>query len=180
MNCKFIIAAFIIALPFTADAQIGKNILNKVKNKATQRADQKIDKEIDNTLDEVEGKKKPDPVTNKTGSSASADIKTEEPALKSFSKYDFIPGDSILYYDNFEGEAIAELPTNWNTSGSGEVTTLDKYPGNWLRLHKQFTYLTGNQKEFGENYTAEFDIILQLKNNGWGYPEFYFGFFDII
>ena len=98
--------------------------------------------------------------------------------MKSYTKFDFIPGDQILYYDNFEGEALAELPTGWNTSGTGEVTTFEKYPGNWLRLHKPFTYLSSNKKEFGENYTVEFDVILDLKNNGWMYPEFYFGLFS--
>jgi OOP family OmpA-OmpF porin len=57
------------------------------------------------------------------------------------------------------------------------VATLDKFPGNWLRLHKPFIYLSSNQKEFKENYTLEFDVILQLKNNGWMFPEFKFGVF---
>jgi outer membrane protein OmpA-like peptidoglycan-associated protein len=46
-----------------------------------------------------------------------------------------------------------------------------------LRLHKQFVYLTANKKEFRDNYTMEFDVILQLKNNGWMFPEFNVGVF---
>ncbi|WP_276500397.1 OmpA family protein [Terrimonas pollutisoli] len=179
MNRKIIIALLIAALPFAADAQFS-GILNKVKTKAKQRADNKVDRGIDKSLDEIEGKK-----TTTTTSSASPAPKTEtkeeaveEAGPKSFTKYDFIPGEQILYYDNFEGEALAELPANWNTSGTGEVTTLDKFAGNWLRLHKPFTYLSSNQKQFGENYTIEFDVILQLKNTGWMYPEFYFGLFS--
>jgi len=175
MKQKLLIALLIAVLPHAAEAQFG-NILNKVKNKSKQRADQKIDKEIDKTLDEIEGKKKAEPIAEKK-TNAPVVTATEEPALKSFSKYDFIPGDSVLYYDAFEGEAIAELPTGWNTSGTGEVVTLDKFPGNWLQLHKKFTYLSSSTKNYGENFTAEFDIILQLKNNGWSYPEIYFGFF---
>lgn len=175
MKQKLIIAVLIAALPFAADAQFG-NILNKVKNKSKQRADQKIDKEIDKTLDQIEGKKAAEPASGKKEDTPAATT-AAEPVLKSFSKYDFIPGDSVLYYDAFEGEALAELPTGWNTSGSGEVATLDKYPGSWLHLHKPFTYLSSNQKEFGENYTVEFDLILQLKNNGWMYPEFKFALF---
>ena len=179
MNRKLIFILLIAVLPFSVDAQFN-NILNKVKNKSKQRADNKIDKEIDKTLDEIEGRQKPEPAPTTPSASKEnkEDIKTEEPALKSYTKYDFIPGEQILYYDNFEGEALAELPTAWNTSGTGEVTTFDKYPGNWLRLHKPFTYLSSNKKEFGENYTVEFDVILNLKNNGWMYPEFYFGIFS--
>ena len=55
----------------------------------------------------------------------------------------------VLYYNNFEQDAIAELATGWNTTGSGEVVTLDKVAGKWLRIHKGFSYLTDNTKDFG-------------------------------
>jgi len=180
MNRKIIIALLIAFLPFAAGAQLN-GIMNKVKNKTKQRVDNKVDKEIDKTLDEIEGtpkKSEPAAAPTVTKQETKKEPVIEETPLKSFTKYDFIPGEFILYYDNFEGEALAELPTNWNTSGTGEVTTLDKFPGNWLRVHKPFTYLSSNKKEFGENYTVEYDLILQLKNNGWAYPEFYFGLFS--
>lgn len=167
----------ITLLPFSGDAQFGK-LLNKVKDKASRRADDKVDKEIDKALDGIEGKKSTTSAPVNNGAASSPGEVKEESGLKSFSKYDFIPGDSVLYYDAFEGEAIGELPLGWNTSGTGEVTTIDKYPGNWLQLHKQFLYLSNNQKKFGENYTVEFDMILQLKNNGWMYPEFRMGLFS--
>ena len=174
---KFLILVILLAsLPTFSHAQFG-GVLNKVKSKVKQRADQKVDGEIDKTLDEIEGKKAAPVKEGEQSSTGTTTKKEEEPAFKSFSKYDFIPGDLVLYYDNFEGEAIGELPTGWNTSGTGEVMTLDKYPGNWLRLHKNFIYLSSNQKEFGENYTAEFDVIFRLKNNGWSYPDLRFGFF---
>jgi OOP family OmpA-OmpF porin len=174
-----ILAILLIALiPMAADAQL-KGILNKVKNKANQRANDKVDKSIDKGLDEIEGKntKTNTPAATPASTPANQEVAADAPAVKSFSKYDFIPGDSVLYYDNYEGEALAELPTNWNTSGTGEVVTLDKFPGNWLRLHKSFAYLSSNTREFGENYTMEFDLILQLKNNGWMYPQFRVGLF---
>lgn len=177
MNRRIIIALLIMIMPFAVDAQLG-GLLNKVKNKAKQRADNRVDKEIDKSLDEIEGTKKAEPAAAPASKEEKTETAEEESAPKSFTKYDFIPGEQILYYDNFEGEALAELPTAWNTSGTGEVTILDKYPGNWLRLHKPFTYLSSNKKEFGENYTVEFDVILQLKNTGWIYPEVYFGLFS--
>jgi OmpA-OmpF porin, OOP family len=179
MKKILVLLTVISTISIAGNAQFN-NILNKVKNKSKQRADQKVDQAIDKTLDQVEGKKTTTSGNNNnnaaTGNTEAA-APAEEPALKSFSKYDFIPGDSIIYYDSFEGEALSELPTAWNTSGTGEVTTFEKYPGNWLRMHKPFTYLSSNQKDFGENYTVEFDIILQLKNTGWMYPEIRFGLF---
>src|SRR5215467_57261 len=176
MKSKLIIAALIVMLPFFSNTQ-QKGFINKVKNKVDQRIDNKVDKQIDNTLDDIEGKKNNSVASNDNTSKATEETK-EEPSLKSFSKYDFVPGDSILYYENYDQDAIGELATGWNTSGSGEVVSLDKVEGKWLRLHKQFIYLTSNTKEFGENYTIEFDLILQLKNNGWMFPEFNFGLFS--
>jgi OOP family OmpA-OmpF porin len=182
MKQRLLALLMIAMVPMAADAQL-KGILNKVKNKSNQRANNKVDEAIDKGLDAVEGKNNSGNTTSTTtpaATPASTPVATEEgSAVKSFSKYDFIPGDSVLYYDNFEGEALAELPTNWNTSGTGEVVTLDKYPGNWLRMHKTFTYLSSNVKDFGENYTMEFDMILQLKNNGWMYPQFNVGLFAV-
>ena len=177
---KKIIALLLIATPLMTTAQLGGllgKVKNKVNQKVNQRVDDKIDKSIDKTLDDVEGK------TTGSGPSAGSDndiaggARKKEEGVKSYSKYDFVPGEKILYAEDFSQEAIAELPTGWNTSGSGEVVTIENFSGKWLRLHNPFVYLTSNSKELSENYTAEFDIILQLKNNGWMYPTFSCGFF---
>ena len=177
MRHLILVLALLTGFAISGSAQL-RGILNKAKNKAEQRIDKKVDNEIDKTFDKAEGKKTETETKDKTiEPAADKEAVAEEPALKSYTKYDFIPGDSILYAEDFQQEQVGELPANWNTSGSGEVTTLDKYPGQWLRLHKSFVYLSANQKEFGENYTLEFDLILQLKNNGWMYPEFRAGVF---
>lgn len=169
--------------PVMVHAQLG-GFLNKVKNKAsqkaTQRIDNKVDKAIDEGLDQAEGKGntvKKEP-TGSTTAAPEAATKETNSGVNAFSKFDFIPGSEIVYYDNFEQEALAELPTGWNTNGSGEVVTLDKFSGKWLSIHKGFVYLSANEKDFGENFTAEFDVVMQLKNNGWMFPVFTFGLFS--
>lgn len=174
MKPKLVIALFVF-LPFITQAQLG-GFMNKVKNKViqktNQRIDNKLDKAIDKTLDEMEGKTAK---TEKPSTPSPVETAKPETGLVSFSKYDFVPGEKILYAEDFTQEAIAELPTGWNTNGSGEVVTIQNQEGKWLQIHKSFIYLTSNTKEFGENYTIEFDAILKLKNNGWGFPELYFG-----
>ncbi|CAN5757189.1 hypothetical protein BH11BAC3_BH11BAC3_11680 [soil metagenome] len=174
MNKKIIIILLAIA-PLMAQAQLGSllgKVKSKVNQKVNQRVDDKVDKAIDKTLDKAEGKEtvpSPPVVGNPNNNT------NEEPSLKSFSKYDFIAGEKIVYYDNFENEVIAELPTAWNTNGSGEVVSLEKIAGKWLRLHKSFAYLSSNKATFGENFTVEFDVMMQLKNNGWMFPTFSVG-----
>lgn len=157
-------------MPALANAQLN-GLVNKVKSKVNQRVNTKTDKAIDDALDEIEGKpKKQTSTTNNT----TAESK-QQPAVASYTKYDFIAGEKILYAEDFAAEAIGELPLGWNTNGSGEVVTIPNQTGKWLRLHKSFIYLSNNSKEFGDNYTIEFDMLLQLKNNGWGFPELSFG-----
>ena len=177
---KMKICILLMALsPIVSQAQIGgfvNRVKNKVNQKITQRMDDKADKAIDKILDEAEGKNTGSAPSQTPRDGEVAPVKKDE-GIKYFSKYDFIPGEKILYTEDFAQEALAELPTGWNTNGSGEVVTLENYSGKWLRLHNPFIYLTGNTKELTQNYTAEFDVILQLKNNGWMYPTFSTGFF---
>jgi OOP family OmpA-OmpF porin len=159
---------------------------NKIKDKTTQKADQKVDKAIDKGLDKADQATKPGTAPKATDTASKTPVAaapvTSTPAaaapveLKSNSRFDFIPGEQIVYTENFEKEAIGELPTGWNTTGTGEVVTLNTFPGKWLRVFQKSFYLTSNEKEFGENYTVEFDVIMQLKNTGYFYPYFSFGF----
>jgi outer membrane protein OmpA-like peptidoglycan-associated protein len=180
---KIFFATLVMALlTHSSYSQFG-GLLNKAKNKVNQRVDKKVDSEMEKGLDKAEGKKTPAPeekpeevTTAKSGSTETAAAPADN-SLKSFSRFDFVPGEQIIYFDNFEQETIAELPLGWNTNGTGEVVTLEKLEGQWLRLHQPFIYLTRNDKDFTDSYTIEFDIIMQLKSNGWMYPEVKFGFF---
>ncbi|RXK60591.1 OmpA family protein [Lacibacter luteus] len=153
-------------MPALTNAQLN-GLVNKVKSKVNQRVNTKTDQAIDEALDEIEGKPKKQ---TSTTTNTTAETK-KQPAVASFTKYDFIAGEKILYAEDFAAEAVGELPLGWNTNGSGEVVSIPDQNGKWLRLHKSFIYLSNNTKEFGDNYTIEFDMVLQLKNNGWGFPE---------
>jgi OOP family OmpA-OmpF porin len=172
---KKIILLFLLSLPFFAQAQLG-GLMNKVKNKTQQRIDNKVDKAIDNGLDKMEGKESTasTPAQKTETKTPSADNTT---ALASFSKYDFIPGEKIIYTEDFSQDAIGELPLNWNTNGKAELVTLNSFEGKWLRIYQNASYLTANKDSFSKNFTIEFDAILQMKPNGWLYPQFSFGFF---
>lgn len=145
--------------------QLG-GLINKAKNKINQRVDRRVDQGMEQALDKAEGKG-----ATSAGPTTEGGAATGQPTFDSYSRYDFIPGEKILYAEDFTGEAAGELPLGWNSSGSAELVTLDKVHGRWLRLHKSMAYLTANTKTFGPDYTVEFDCILHLKNNGWMYPQ---------
>jgi outer membrane protein OmpA-like peptidoglycan-associated protein len=184
---KIFIAGFIFCLPFTNHAQFG-DLMNRAKNKVQSRLNNKADQAIDKTLDEIEGKPTASTNTSSTKETSrptaakaeASEEKAEKATIKSYSKFDFVPGDKIIYTEDFAQDAIGELPTNWNSSGKGEVMTVEGKQGKWLRIFQNNTYLTGNSKAFGENYTIEFDMIFyfQPKKPGYVLPHAAFGFFS--
>jgi OOP family OmpA-OmpF porin len=157
----------LMLIPFLGQAQFG-NLLKKAKDKITQRADARVDKEMDKKLDEVEGKKSNGPSDNSTAVTETAQVENKA-MVRSYSKFDFVPGEKIIYAEDFAQDATGELPLNWNASGKGEVQTIDGRQGKWLRAFENTTYLTGNKKSFGENYTVEFDLMYYFEPKVKGY-----------
>lgn len=160
-----------------AEAQFGTKLLNKVKNQANRRVDQRVDSEINKGLDKVEGK---DVAPSNQGGVKSAgnnspEQASEENTIQSYTKFDFIPGEEILYGEDFQQDEIGEFPLNWNTGGKGEVVTLNSVPGKWLRMYENSLYLSSNKKEFSKNFTVEFDLLLNMKPNGYTFPMVTFG-----
>jgi OmpA-OmpF porin, OOP family len=186
--CCLIIAIFIAVT--TLKAQI--NPLEKVKDKTTNRVDNKVDNGIDKGLDKVEGvfnkkdkNKKTSEDTTTTNNNSGNDSNTSgsentntttknTPVLTSYSKFDFIPGSDVLFYEDFSQTAIGDFPSAWNTNGSGEVMTTNLFTGKWLKLTSDRTCIFNDVPlNLPENYTVEFDVIPQKTDNGA--TSYYFG-----
>jgi OOP family OmpA-OmpF porin len=90
-----------------------------------------------------------------------ADAQETTPAtFTSYSKFDFVPGEKVIFFDDFSQDKIGDFPVKWNTNGKGEVVTSNAYPGNWLKMRNATTYLPEiTSKKFPENYTLEYDMI---------------------
>src|SRR5690606_31380533 len=142
---KFLLLFLLATIPFAGNAQLGgfvKKVKTKVNQKVNQRLDAKVDKTIDKQLDEIEGKT---PATANPSNVSADKTKKQEPAVVSFSKYDFVPGEKVLYSEDFAQEAIGELPLGWNSSGKGTVVTLNDIPGKWLKMNQNSFYLSSNK-----------------------------------
>lgn len=161
----------ILGLHLKASAQFLENLDRKVKSQVKTRVNNNVDQVIDNNLDKAEkaikDKAAPkaavateNPEQNEPVAAAPPETASAQAKLVSNTKYDFIPGERILYTEDFASEHIGEMPVSWNASGNGQVVTVDGFSGKWLRMFPGTKYLSGNQKELGENYTIEFDVLL--------------------
>ncbi|MDD3627431.1 MAG: OmpA family protein [bacterium] len=91
---------------------------------------------------------------------ASVNAGTDEDNLVTYSEYDFVPGDELLYYEDFSGIAVGKFPLSWATNVSGEVKTVKGIQGNWLHLNgEDAMYCLKKNIKFPANFIVEFDII---------------------
>jgi OmpA-OmpF porin, OOP family len=86
--------------------------------------------------------------------------------FKAYNNYDFIPGEKILFEDNFSSSKDGEFPPRWNLfSGQGVVNTINGQPA--------FVYTEGSpgtiakiepamkiKTYLSESFTIEFDFII--------------------
>lgn len=101
-----------------------------------------------------------------SGSSTENDDSSEEiedsnisDNLEVFSKFDYVPGDKLLFYDDFSQDFIGDFPSKWNTNASGEVVKIGD-SGNWFELKSGYgVFFIPDVKDLPEDYTIEFDII---------------------
>ncbi len=162
------------------------DVEGKLKNETNSRANKNVDQGIDKAFDSVENgvkglfkKKKPEEQNKQQQTEnqeqnqqtqPEANNQQSTPGLQSYSKFDFIPGEKVIFYEDFSQDAIGDFPALWNTNGSGEVVTTNLFPGNWLQFKpKSYTAIWTDQLlNLPENYTIEFDIIPTAGNEGNG------------
>lgn len=78
--------------------------------------------------------------------------------VKSTSKFDFVAGEKVLYFDNFERLETGDFPAEFNTNASGEIVSLDDKTGKWLNMTKNGAFVPDNIKQLPENFTLEFEV----------------------
>ena len=112
---------------------------------------------------------------------------TIENAETVYSRYDFIPGDKVIFFDDFSDTDVGEFPRKWTLNGpkggNNNAVEVVEYQGKrFLRSNpaakgkSQFEstqFLRLNQKgDLPEKFTVEFDAVFANAIPG-GYPNSY-------
>ena len=155
------------------------DLLKKVKKKSEQKTDEAVDSE----LDKLFGKKKKKDKTATSGDATvqPATMETEVPATETsveaeatetiaeektgvltWAKYDFVPGDKIIFEDDLIGEENGEFPSRWDlVTGVAEVAEVDGENVIFLRGGGPaiIPYLKNSDQDYlPDVFTVEFDI----------------------
>ena len=151
-----------------------------LRDKAIDKANRTIDKAADDAVNKNEKKEEPeepsekdqkeeksDSNNKKSESAEESNSAKQEPTLQSYSKFDFIPGDKVIFFEDFSQDQIGDFPAAWNTNGSGEVVNNNLFSGKWLRYNTTENIWNDAKWKLPENYTIEFDII-PFGDDGYG------------
>ena len=166
-----LLGAFLYA-PVTAEAQI----LKKLKRKVERKVEKEIDKTIDNKeedkdskkIDSIQGDKK---VDNERGEQVKGDGQQSAEASQltlNWSKYDFVPGDKVIYEDNLEREENGEFPSRWDLMrGNVEIAEFGGEPVIMFRdgAPTIMPYMKNASEDYlPDIFTIEFDLYCGTDN----------------
>jgi outer membrane protein OmpA-like peptidoglycan-associated protein len=157
MKKLFLIVIVLSVFSLGSHAQILKRLGDKAK--------QAIDKNPDNSNDpaknkDTTGKKNNDDNPNNNQEVVSNTDPSAPPSLKVYANYDFVPGDTILFEDNFMDDQDGEFPSHWNLDNGQAV--LNKFSGTECFYLTDGNYcvvvpLTKTKSYLGNNFTIEYD-----------------------
>ena len=175
-STQFFLMLFFCLVYYNLNAQL--NIGKKLKNQTNNRANKEVNQEINKGLNSVESgvkdifKKNKAPVApqpqppNDTLSKGEFPQSPKDPSdtgtaipLQAYSKFDFIPGEKVIFFEDFSQDKVGDFPALWNTNGSAEVVTTNLFPGNWMRFVTRDAIWSDDLLKLPDNYTIEFDVI---------------------
>jgi OOP family OmpA-OmpF porin len=175
LTLLLVISLFSVA----ANGQILKKLKDKIKDKTNQRVDEKTDQAIDKGLDKTEdATKKKNNTDNSTNSQNTTSTNTDPSSpevLKVYANYDFVPGDTVMFEDNFTDDQDGEFPSHWELQkGQGILNKMngtecfDLTDGNYCKV----TPLTKTKSYLGNNFTIEYDTY-NPNNGAYGLMTFF-------
>jgi OOP family OmpA-OmpF porin len=177
--------AFLLLSP-DVSGQIKIDLKSKINREANRRANRKTDKAVDKSFDKLEegindalkkeDENKDDAGKNTKNATAKSDegkeqgSKTAESGSENknnapvlaWNKYDFVPGDQVIFEDNLEREENGEFPSRWDlVRGTVEIAKLDGENVMMLRAGEPsiVPYIKDPQKDYlPDVFTVELDL----------------------
>ncbi|ASO03982.1 OmpA family protein [Arenibacter algicola] len=152
-----------------AERAVERTVENRVDREASKKTDEVLDSILEpgskgpSTNPQVENPLPPAGQENPGGSIGNSKDMPSTGGVKTievYSKFDYVPGDKPLFYDDFSNEFIGDFPSKWNTNGGGEVVSINDSGEKWLELISGYNiYFIPDVPNLPEEYTIEFDVM---------------------
>ena len=186
-------ALLIFLSPDARSQEIKVDVKGKVIEETDQRANQKTEEAIDYGFDKIEEgvagifkkKEKKDKVKVKDEAEAvgpeaeASTVAQQSQATLKWNKYDFIPGEKIIFEDNQEGEENGEFPSRWDLAGGGSVENASFGDQNVIYFKEASSCIVPFFKEPANDnlpdlFTVEFDCWFEPEE----YCQYLVSFYD--
>lgn len=159
-------AQFLKKLGKKAQKAAERTVERRVEQETSKKTDQALDSILEPGQTDAPAPPRTDQPTSTNGGGSSNDVGTTvdgptsnttsgPKSIQVYSKFDFVPGDESLFYDDFAEDFIGDFPSKWNTDGGGEVVTIENTK--WLEM-KMSSFYIPDVGTLPENYTIEFDL----------------------
>ncbi|WP_108246852.1 OmpA family protein [Muricauda brasiliensis] len=182
-NKLFYCLSFALLMATSGEAQFFKKLAKKAEKAAERTVERRVDRETtkktDQALDSIlepgsggkqspgnpQGNGNPGGTVNENGTS-NGPVTAGPKTIEVYSKFDYVPGDKPIFYDDFNDDFMGDFPSKWNTNGSGEVVTVDGLPGKWYSIANRSLTLPNLGSQLPEDFTMEFDLkVTNLTRN---------------
>ena len=90
---------------------------------------------------------------------------TSSQSLKTYTKFDFIPGEKVIAYEDFSEIGLGDFPLDWNTNSSAEIVTIGNDAIKWLSMTKDGFFQPEFITDMPENFTVEFDLFTRYRSS---------------
>jgi len=164
--------------PDQASAQL-KGFGKRLEKKIEDRFNRKVDNATDRGLDKVEqgindavigdgqeaqqapqeNPQETPAATGQTTATTATPAPADEAGFTVNTKFDYVPGELLMVFDDYEKDAVGDFPSRWNTDGTGEVVTFGDSGEKWFKLKSGSEYIPDLPRELPEEYTIEFDVV---------------------
>ena len=133
-----------------------------IGDKLKKKAEDKANKEADKAINQTDEKAESAPAEGKAGDEgAKAEAPQGSGSVASVStKFDYVPGDMVLFYDDFTQDELGEFPAQWKLK-KGTLEVAEMSGQRWLRstaIESTFDMKSPAMSELPEYWTLEFDF----------------------
>jgi hypothetical protein len=160
---KTLLATFLAALFLFA----ANNSHAQIKKLIQKKTDEILNKPIEKPKEEKPKAENPKESKPAPDTAAKQAQPASQESMQVYSKFDFIPGEKVIFFEDFNETNQGDFPLGWNTNGSAEVVTTSQFPGKWIKpaVDGRASVFTDKAIELPENYTIEFDVIPQQRRD---------------
>ena len=188
---KLLIAIAILFIGSSGQAQffkkLGKSAEKAAERAVTRKTEQKVNKETEKAMDTIlgNGKKKNKSTSEKNDNQETTvndnqvidavandtpevQSEGEVPEAKAWSKYNFVPGEKIIFEDNLANEENGEFPSRWDLSqGSAENAQIGDEKIINFENRSIINPLMETENYLPEVFTIEFDAYFNDVYASW-------------